>query len=35
MITFGLAAFVIRLQVKVGVAGTDVGAWCVQADVFA
>lgn len=33
--TFCLAAFVVRLQVEVRIAGTDVGARCVQADVFA
>lgn len=33
--TFCLAAFVIRLQVEAGIAVTNVGAWCVQADVFA
>lgn len=35
MSTFCLAAHVIRLQVEVGIAVTDVGAWCVHADVFA
>lgn len=33
--TFCLAAFIVRLQVEVRIAVTDVGARCVQADVFA
>lgn len=33
--TFCLAAFIVRLQVEVRIAGTGVGARCVQADVFA